>query len=405
MKKIIVVILVIATILNIIAGAFIFLDIRTFAVPETTLTLELMELSSDEALLQTTLRVNNTNSFSIFLQDFTVITTTDTGDTIARFFLKGGEILGKENKTYTLTQPVRFNTTAPNQLISKITGTAGILFLGIFKKTVPLKVSLITSLNKIINQFQLPTVHLTGNFNDITQTAVTFTGTLGIMNPYPFSLTLDNLTITVQTDTGEHVGTFAIEGATIEANTSQQFTGTGSLLLKAIDATRVHMMVEGDVILTIAGIRKTMDLSLDATIIPPRLEQLLSDLPTDASLTGKYKLTLTGLLDQISFTIVNPNNLTFQATDITVSIYRVDRDTQRLMCNGTLEDGIISSQNTTILQGDMLISYSQLLPRRGERVFADQLQVILRANITIPGINQTLWIGVIGYQDFPFHRL
>jgi LEA14-like dessication related protein len=405
MKKIIVLILVIATLLNIIAGSFIFLDIQAFEVPETTLTMELVKLTSDEALLQTTLWINNSNSFSIFLQDLTIITITDTGDTVASFFIKGGEILGQENKTFTITQPIRFNETAPNHLISKITGTAGILFLGIVKKTVPLKFSLITSLNNIINQFKLPSIQLTGNFSDITQEGVNFTGYLQITNPYPFYLAVENLTLTVETDTGIQVGTVTIEGKTIEANTSQQLAGSGNLLLKALDATTLHMALEGNVVLSIAGIRKTMNLSLNADIIPPHLEQLLSDLPTDASLTGKYKLTLSGLLDQISFTVVNPNKLTFLATDITVSIYRIDRDQQRLICNGTLEDGVITSQNTTILRGDMLIPYSQLWPRIGERLFADRLQVILRANITIQGLNQTIWVGMIGYQDFPFHRL
>jgi hypothetical protein len=154
----------------------------------------------------------------------------------------------------------------------------------------------------------------------------------------------------------------------------------------------------------IAGIKKSMNFSVEADIIPPHLEQLLSDLPTDSSLTGKYKLTLGGLLDQITLEIINPNKLTFHANDITVHIYRVDRDKQRLMCNGTIPDGVITSQNTTILQGDMLIPYSQLLPHLGERLFADRLQVIVRTNITIQGLNQTIWVGMTGYQDFPIHR-
>ena len=277
--------------------------------------------------------------------------------------------------------------------------------MGIVKKTVPLKFSVITSLHNIIDQFQLPSVHLSGNFSDITQEAVTFTEHLEITNPYPFSLAVENLTLVVETNTGESVGTVVIEGKTIAANTSQKLSGSGNLLLKALDATTLHMTLDGEVLLSIAGIRKSMNLSVDADIIPPHLEQLLSDLPTDASLTGKYKLTFSGLLDQISFTVVNPNKLTFLATDITVSIYRIDRDKQRLISNGTLEDGIITSQNTTILSGDMLIPYAQLLPRIGERFFADRLQVILRANITIQGLNQTIWIGMLGYQDFPFHRL
>jgi hypothetical protein len=165
------------------------------------------------------------------------------------------------------------------------------------------------------------------------------------------------------------------------------------------------MTLNGDIIVFVAGIRKSMNLSVNADIVPPRIEKLLSDLPTEASLNGKYKYTLRGgLHDQISFEIKNPNKLTLLATDITVKIYRIDKNKTRLISNGTLADGVITPQNTTILQGDMFIPLSQLRPRLGERFIPDRLQVVLRANITIQGLNQTIWIGVIGYQDFSFHR-
>ena len=165
------------------------------------------------------------------------------------------------------------------------------------------------------------------------------------------------------------------------------------------------MTLTGDIIIYIAGIRKPMNISLEADIIPPYLGQLLSDLPTEASLTGVYTYTLKdGLHDEVTFTIKNPNKLTLLANDITVQIYRVDGTKTRMISNGTLPDGLITPQSTTVLQGDMFIPLTQLWPRRGERFIPDQLQVILRSNVTIQGFNQTIWIGVIGYQDFPFHR-
>ena len=404
MKKIVGVLLVVATLLNIGAGVFIFGDIQTMELPETTLKLELLALTSDEAVLQTNLSVNNQNSFSLFIQDLTVTTMTDNGDIINYLFIEGGEIHAHQNKTFTATEPVRFNGTTPTRLTSRISGTVGIMFLGIIKKTLPLTFSMITSLNNIINQFTLPRVSLRGNFGDITQEGVNFTGYIEIANPYPFYIAVENLSMNIETETGVQVGTVSIQGNTIPAQTSETLTGSGRLLLKSLDANVLHMTLKGKVILSIAGIKKSMNLSLDADIIPPRLEHLLSDLPTDASLTAKYKLTVGGLLDTIIFEVVNPNKLTFLATDITVHIYRIDRNKTRLISNGTLLDGVITPQSTTRLQGDMLIPYVQLLPRFGERLFADRLQITMRANITIQGLNQTIWVGMIGYQDFPLHR-
>jgi hypothetical protein len=404
MKKIIVIILVSATILNIVAGAFIFFDIKTMNLPETTLTLELVDLNANEAVLQTTLFINNPNSFSIFLQNLTIITVTDNGEVINHLFMDGGETYAHENRTFTYAATIRFNGTIPNQLTSRITGTVGVMFLGLIKKTLPLKFTMVTSLSNILTQFTLPQIHLAGNFSEITQEGVNFTGNIEITNPYSFDMAIENISVSVETETGMQVGTVTVQGKTIPAKTSQQQTGSGQLLLKALDAKTLRMTVHGEVIVLIAGIKKSMNFSVEADIIPPHLEQLLSDLPTDSSLTGKYKLTLGGLLDQITLEIINPNKLTFHANDITVHIYRVDRDKQRLMCNGTIPDGVITSQNTTILQGDMLIPYSQLLPHLGERLFADRLQVIVRTNITIQGLNQTIWVGMTGYQDFPIHR-
>jgi LEA14-like dessication related protein len=404
MKKIIIIILVVATILNLTAGAFIFLDIKTMNLPITTLTLELADLDANEALLHTTLQINNTNGFSLFVQNMNVTTVTEKGDVINYLYIKGGEIQTHENKTFSETTAVRFNNTIPNMLISRITGTVGLLFFGLVKKTFPLKFSMVISLHDIITQFALPHVHLEGNFSDVTQEGINFTCSAELTNPNTIDLAIENLSVNLVTEKGINVGTVTLQGTTIPGKTSRQLTGSGMLLLKALDARTLQMNLQGDVIVFVAGIRKSMNLSIDAELIPPRIKQLLSDLPTDASLTAHYKPTLKGVLDQIRFEVVNPNKLTVQATDITIQIFRIDRNKTRLICNGTSPDGVILPQTTTILQGDMIIPYSHLLPRFGERLFADRIQVILRANFTIQGINQTVWIGMVAYQDFPFHR-
>jgi LEA14-like dessication related protein len=406
MKKLIVIILVLATILNIMGGAFIFLDIQTMNIPETTLRLELINITADEAILQMTISFNNQNSFSIFLQNLTIQTITDNGEVINHLFIEGGETKSHENKTFTATTSVRFNGSPPNQLTSRVTGIFGTLFLGMIKKTLPLKFTIVTALNNIINQFSLPQIQLKANFSKITQERVNFTSIIEVTNPNSIDIAMENISVNIDTNTGTHVGTVTIQGNTIPGKTTKQLTGIGSVLLKALDAKTLHMALHADVTILIAGMKKTMNLSIGAEIIPPRLEQLLSDLPTDVSLTGKYKYTLKeGIHDQIIFEIKNPNKLTFLATNITVKIYRIDKNNTRLICNGTLADGVITPRNTTIIQGDMVIPLSQLWPRTGERLFADRLQVILRANITIQGLNQTIWIGVIVYQDFPLPRL
>ena len=406
MKKIIVIAFVIGTILNIVAGSFIFFDVQMMAIPETTLTIQVMTITADEAVLQTTLSVNNKNTFSIFLQNLTMVTSTGAGVVINRLSLESGETKAHENKSFMTTAIIRFNGPLPNVLIGKITGAFAIQFLGVIKKTFPLTVSLVVSLNDILTQFTFPHIHLAANFSEITQQGVNFTGSIDITNPNSVDIEIENLSVTIETEIGLQVGAVMIKGKTISANTSQRLTGSGWVLLKALDAETLLMNLNGTIIVIVAGIRKSLKLSVDAEVIPPRIEQILSDLPTDASLTGKYRYSLKGgLHDEITFEVINPNKLTLVAKDLTVKLYRIDRNKTRLISNGTLDDGIIAPQTTTVIKGEMFVPLTQLWPRFGERFIPDRLQLILRANVTIPGLNQTIWIGVIGYQDFPIHRL
>ena len=406
MKKILAIILDSATVVNIVAGAFIFLDIQQMDIPETTLTIEIINITADEAVLQATLFLDNPNPFPIILENLTMITTADTGEIINQLFLDGGETKAHSNRTLVSAVTIRFNGSLPNEITSKITGTFGTTFLWMIKKTFPLKFSIVASLNDILTQFSLPQIHLSANFSSISQEGINYTGVIEITNPNPIDIAIENISVNIETETGIRVGTLTIEGKTIFAQSTERLTGSGQLQLKAIDAETLRMILNGKFIVFAAGIRKPMNLSVHADIIPPSLEQLLSEIPTEASLTGNYRYTFKeGLRDEITFKIKNPNKLTLVATDLTVKIYRVDQNKSRVISNGTLPDGIIYPQSTTVLQGDMFIPLSLIRPRLGERFIPDQLQVVLRANVTIQGINQTIWVGVTGYQDFPFHRL
>lgn len=319
MKKILVIILVAATILNIVAGTFLYLDIQQMTIPEMTLTLKIINITADDAVLQTTLFINNLNSFPIFLQNLTMITEDDAGDIINRLSIDGGETKAHENRTFNTTLSIHFNGSLPSQLTSRLTGTFGTAFFGIIKKTFPLRFSLITSLNNIMEQFSLPQIHLAANFSDITQEGINFTGFIGITNANTIDIAVENLQATITTETGLQVGSVNIQGQAIPAKTTTQLRGSGWILLKALDAVSLRMTLSGTMVLSVAGVRKPWNLSVEADIVPPMLERLLSDLPTEAFLTGDYSYSLKkGLHDTITFSITNPNKLTLLATDITV---------------------------------------------------------------------------------------
>ncbi|MBN1280123.1 MAG: LEA type 2 family protein [Candidatus Thermoplasmatota archaeon] len=405
MNKTIVTILVVATIINIGVGTVLFLDIRAMDFPDTLLTVEIVDVTADDARLTITLWVNNPNSFPLLFHNVSIKMMSETTTPAGYLSLGSGEIPASENKTFTATTTIHFSSTFPDELSSTITGAIGVDVLGIIRKTLPIHLTVRTPLTLVETLLTLPSIELQGNFSTITQNYVDFTEIINITNPYPFDLTLDDLSTTLMTNTGQSVGSISIPGQAIPAHTSHSLSGTGKILLKVLDAASLTMNLTGIVTVKIAGVEKTMTLTLASSLTIPQIDDLLSTLPTEGSLTGKYTPTLRGVQDHIICTIVNPHNLSFIARNITVFIYRVDRDTQRLLCNGTIPDGIITPQATTSLEGVMVIPYRQLFPRRGERLLADRLAVTLRANITIDGLNQTLWLGATVYQDYPFHRL
>lgn len=404
MKKIVSIILVAATLLNICAGAVIFLDIRIMELPETQLTVELVELNADDATIQIILTTTNPNSFSLFIQHITVQTTSGSS-IINHLSLAGGEIPGNKNKTFTSTAHIRFNGTLPEELTSTITGTVGVMFLGVIKKTLPLHMTIKTPFSVLIEQLGLPQISLQGNFSDITQARVKFTETVTVTNPYSFDLAIGNISTDIITDTGVFTGTILIPGEDLPSHTTRRLQGDGVVHLEALNAKSLTMNLNGSITVIVAGIQKTMNLSIQTEIIPPDISSLLSDIPTEASLSGDYKIIRGGLRDHITFNIYNPHNITLLATNVVVFIYRVDDGTQRLLCNGVLPDGIIVPQTKTSIQGDMVIPWSQIRHQKGERIIMDRLAVTIRANITIQGLNQTIRIAITGYQDFGTRRL
>jgi len=83
-----------------------------------------------------------------------------------------------------------------------------------------------------------------------------------------------------------------------------------------------------------------------------------------------------------------------------VSIFYVNAGEKTFVGETSLEEGIVKAQSREDFCGQLVIPYSKLLTMTGKRLLPDQMLITIRANVTIPGINQTIWVGVTGYQDF-----
>jgi hypothetical protein len=167
-----------------------------------------------------------------------------------------------------------------------------------------------------------------------------------------------------------------------------------------LNAKQILASIEANVDETIAGYTKTLPLGLKATIGVPELKTLLpSILPTEAILRSDFRLSLRGLVSDITLETHNPNNMELLAKDITISVYRIDSNTRKLLGECSIPDSLIEAEGTTIINGELVIPYLELLPPAGGKLIPDYMEVDVMANVTIKGLETYVWVGVIAHQD------
>ena len=399
-----IILIVVMLLINIIFGALIFLDLRVLKTPETTIQIELVEVNSEEVVIYQNIEIYNPNSYELFVENFKVITNTENGDEIARITIEGGSIPSNDRRNFSSNEIIAFHGEGQSILTSKITGTIGVKFLGLIKKTIPLSVNIITSAEDIINEIEIPVVHVLGDFGEITTECINFTGTIEVYNPNSFEMFIEDLNAIIETETGENVGSLEVEGGTIPAKSSKSFKGDGSVLIVALNAETLSVNISSTAGVKIAGITKSISYSVNTQINIPKIEDIINlNIPTDAIIKSDLRATLNGFVSDITLEIKNPNKIAILAKDIVISIYRVDKEESELIDSCSIEGGEAGPGEDLVLTARIPLSFRKLVFSRGKGFLPDALLIMVRANVTIPGLDQHIWVGVSGYQDLhPF---
>lgn len=384
----------------IIATTFIFVNIQAMEIPETTINIDIKEINADEAIIQVTIDINNPNIFGLSTKNFEIVTTTPNGYEVDRTSIKDREILPQNNKTFTVTSVFAFDGVCPSMLTSKITGDISVNICFI-QKTLPLTINIVTSVKGAVKQIVPPIIHTKTKFGDITHESISLTSTIEIYNPNTFDVYVKDISIDVRVETGENMGYFLnISGDNMLAAKENTFLKSdGILKINVLDAEKLLIDITGTVGVIVAGIDESILFSSISEIEVPSIGNLISDLSTDSIIWGDYTATLKGLIDHTTFEIYNPNKINFEARNITLAIYRVDDDDEELISTINLGREIIKAEDTTTVEGELLIPYSKLVSI-GKRVLPDWLKVVIRIELSLPGVEHSIKIGVIAYQDF-----
>ena len=136
MRKKIIAIFIALTIIYIIFGGLLFLNIQLMEAPEILVEIEVTELNSEEATLNVDVKIYNPNGFDMVTKNLKVMAITPDGYEVANVLIEGGKIDSNSKKTFTEDIKIGFDGRKPKELTTKISGEVGanILFI---EKTIP----------------------------------------------------------------------------------------------------------------------------------------------------------------------------------------------------------------------------------------------------------------------------
>jgi LEA14-like dessication related protein len=398
-RKIAIILISMITIINVTAASFIFFDIQVLQTPVATINIDVIEINSKEVIIETTIDISNQNAFELIAKNFEITMITPEGKKVGHAIIKGGNIPSNENKTFVTVAHVAFNGSSPKMLTSKITGVLG-LCIGFIHKTIPLSVDIITSIEKVIEQVSPPSIQITADFSDITQERIRFKVSIDAYNPNTFNIHIRNISMTVETETGKKVGNLSIIGGIIPYKNSAEFAGNGKMLIEALNAKTLFINMSATAGAELAGVNESMNLSVETIVKVPDLSELIPpDSPIDLIIKPEYETSLTGLIGHLTLEIHNPTKLTLTAKDVTIYTYATSDNERQLISKCELEDSMVESENITYLIGEEIIPYSNLLTLSQGTLFPGEVLLLVRGNLTIPGINQSIWLGFGGYND------
>ena len=399
-KKLITSFVAILITINLIASAFLFFDIQLMEAPETTIKIDILEINAEEAILQTTIDVSNPNGFGLITENFEIAISTPDGKEVSHISLDGGSIPPQSSKTFTTDAVIAFDEVDPEILTTQVTGVVGVS-IGFIQKTIPISINVLTSLEGALESFASPSLNIRAKFGGLTADGVNLSGTIEVYNPNKFDIYIDNISVTIETEKGENVGNMEIIGGLLSSKGTLELESEGVLFLEALNAKTLSINMSGKAGAKIAGVNQSISFSTEVEIAVPDVSKLLdSEIPTDISIIGDYKVTFKGIMNYITLEANNPNKIDVELRDIVVTVNRIDDGEKMLIAETGLQEGVIKAESVKQFKGQMLLPYSKLFIIQKGRLLPDELEITVRAHVTLPGLNQSIWVGVSGYQDF-----
>jgi len=374
-------------------------QLNSIECPKTEIELTCTGFNSTTAYFNVSVFITNPNDFSMVLKKINISLTIPTGQSIGHLTIHELSIPANKKTQYCENFNISFHGKNPTLLKTKSSGIFEIQ-IGLFQKNIPFNFYINTNMMNMINEVKAPIINSQLQFGSINQNEINVSLSLDIYNPNSFNMEINNISIQLLDKQDTSYSSCTPSDVIIQSEKHNIIEETISISLNALNSDLLFLNSSMDIQFIIAGFAKQLPLNISSKINLPDLNTMLSSsFPTDVIIKGDYHPSLNGLIDTIILVVRNPNNIEFTVKDIQVHIYRIDNNQRTLIGNGSIDSGVIQANTLTKLTGEVLIPYTKVLLPTGLNLLPDWLEVSIRANATIQGLQHYIWVGMIAYQD------
>lgn len=385
-----VLLLVILIIGNISIGSALVFFIQDIREPQIDVALNLLQVTTDEMKFTAQITMKNDNRFDFLMKDVRIIGKTPKGETILDVQFTGGKIAAHQQRIVTTNETVSFTGDLSSKVYVSLQGIFGVNLAGIFEKTIPVQINITTSFQDLLNNISIPQLSLLAEITDITEDGVLFQLIVQVENPNLFELSLENISIEVDTETGERVGGFTRLQGIIIPNGTSQFPVNGSLSYHALNAKTLRLRIEGYAGAHLMGINKSIPLSATAHLPVPDIKELLfQNESLGITISLDVKVRLRGFLTTIGLTLSNPSKIPLQANDLLCSICGLTGDQQKMIAQKIMEPVTIEPIQD-YLETQLLIPYVKILMSGTKKILPDWYVIQIEGNFSLVGVNQSI---------------
>ena len=400
MKKLLKIILVALIIINLIFMSLIFYDFQFFVSPETIVMVDIIDINSKELTLQTKMQISNPNNFDISVRDFKLISKTIDNIELGEMFIEGGLIEGEKTKTFISENKFSLYNQSFKILKNEITGIIGVKILGLIQKTIPVKIVVFTSLERILDNLDIPIFNIETFFDNIYYNGLNFSASINVYNPTDFEYTIENLNLKLKTEENIDVGNITIFGDTIYPKSSLNFSSKGSVSFNALDTKILYVNINGIAGVKIAGLYQKINLSTVTTVKIPNIQEFIFQNQTiDFYIPVQIKLTLKGILINLGFKFFNPSSIPLLANNLVCYLYRLDGDKLTLLGEKSMDACELYPNNTVCVKTQVIIKYIKYFTSIVGKILPDWLVIKVRGDFSIAGTRQAFPITLNAYID------